>query len=170
MCVKSNGTIQSWTVRKVMKCVLLIGVPLWCIRVTHRTWPPLCTIASVGNGIIQIHGHTTNPFFPNQCQGHVIQRSFAHVTGLYWWFPLATLLLSQWVFGFIFVLPSPTQHGILLAGLHSLFTREDVSVRIVPVNKHQTSGKLLVAKHCMSKVIFTHPSDDLNVQFISICL
>lgn len=84
--------------------------------------------------------------------------------------PLATLLLSQWVFGFIFVLPSPTQHGILLAGLRSLLTREDVSVRIVPVNKHQTSGKLLVAKHCTSKVIFILPSDDLNVQFISICL
>ena len=42
--------------------------------------------------------------------------------------PLATLLLSQWVYDFSFVLPSPTQHGILLAGLHSLLTREDVSL------------------------------------------
>jgi hypothetical protein len=37
--------------------------------------------------------------------------------------PLATLLLSQWVFGFSFVLPLPTQRGILLAGLRSLLTR-----------------------------------------------
>ena len=56
-------------------------------------------------------------------------------------------------FWFEFVLPSPTQHGILLAGLRSLLTRGDVPVRIVPVNKHQTSGKLLVAKHRTSKVI-----------------
>jgi hypothetical protein len=47
--------------------------------------------------------------------------------------PLVTLLLSQWVFGFIFVLPSPTQHGSLLAGLRSFLTREDVSVKIITV-------------------------------------
>ena len=73
-------------------------------------------------------------------------------------------------FRFEFVLPSPTQPGILLAGLRSLLTRGDVPVRIFPVNKHQTSGKLLVAKHCTLKVIFILSSDNLNVQFISNCL
>ena len=67
--------------------------------------------------------------------------------------PLATLLLGQWVFGFSLVLTSPTQNGINMASYWLVCL--DVSVRIVPVNKHQTSGKLLVAKHCTSKVIFT---------------